>query len=214
MAISSASGGARAQTERPPDCVAQHGPAVRLSGRTAPPIRDMVHRRAFACTSLSVSVATLSDVPIIASLRTAVAEELTRHHGRGHWSSCATEKGVLRALKTSRLLVVRRGAEVVGTVRLDARKPWAIDVAYFAMVPKAVYLHDLAVATHARGRGVGRLLVEKARAVAQAWPSNAIRLDAYDHPAGAAPFYVKCGFRQVGRVTYRGVPLVYLERLL
>ena len=166
------------------------------------------------CNDLSVSVAALAEVPIIASLRTSVAEDLIRHHGRGHWSSCATEKGVLRALKTSRLLVVRRGTEVVGTVRLEAKKPWAIDVAYFAMVPKAVYLHDLAVATHAQGRGVGRLLVEKATAVARAWPSSAIRLDAYDHPAGAAPFYVKCGFRQVGRVAYRGVPLVYLELLL
>jgi GNAT superfamily N-acetyltransferase len=77
-----------------------------------------------------------------------------------------------------------------------------------------VYRHDLAVATHAQGCGIGRFLVETAIAVARAWPSNAIRLDAYDHPAGAAPFYVKCGFRQVGRVTYRGIPLIYLERLL
>jgi GNAT superfamily N-acetyltransferase len=163
---------------------------------------------------LSVSVATLSEVPIIAALRTSVAEEITRRHGRGHWSSCATEKSVLRAIKTSRLLVVRRGTEIVGTVRLEAKKPWAIDVAYFSSVSKAVYLHDLAVATHAQGCGIGRFLVEAAATVARAWPSNAIRLDAYDHPAGAASFYVKCGFRQVGRVSYRGLPLIYLERLL
>jgi GNAT superfamily N-acetyltransferase len=165
-------------------------------------------------SDLSVSVATLPEVPIIAALRTSVAEEVTRRHGRGHWSSCATERSVLRALKTSRVLIVRRGAEVVGTVRLEAKKPWAIDVAYFARVPKAVYLHDLAVATHAQGCGIGRILVETAIDVARGWPSHAIRLDAYDHPAGAAPFYVKCGFREVGRVTYRGTPLIYLERLL
>lgn len=163
---------------------------------------------------LSVTEATLADVPIIASLQTAVAHDSTRRHGRGHWSSCTTEKGVLRALKTSRLLVARWGTEVVGTVRLEAKKPWAIDMAYFAIVPKAVYLHALAVAPDAQGCGVGRRLVEEAKAVARAWPSNAIRLDAYDHTAGAAPFYVKCGFRQVGRVVNRGVSLVSLELLL
>jgi GNAT superfamily N-acetyltransferase len=121
---------------------------------------------------------------------------------------------VLRAITTSHVLVARDGAEVVGTVRLEEKKPWAIDVAHFVDVAKAVYLHDLAVAPEAQRHGVGRRLVEEAKAVARVWSSNAIRLDAYDHAAGAAPFYVKCGFRNVGHVTYRGVPLIYLELLL
>jgi hypothetical protein len=50
--------------------------------------------------------------------------------------------------------------------------------------------------------------------VARAWPVDAIRLDAYDGPAGAGPFYAKCGLREVGHVVYRGVPLVYFEQLL
>jgi hypothetical protein len=50
--------------------------------------------------------------------------------------------------------------------------------------------------------------------VARAWPSQAIRLDAYDADAGAGGFYAKCGFREVGRVTYRTVPLIYFELLL
>jgi GNAT superfamily N-acetyltransferase len=81
-------------------------------------------------------------------------------------------------------------------------------------VAKAVYLHDLAVAPEVQGEGVGRLLVEQAGAVAKAWPSGALRLDAYDHAAGAGPFYDACGFREVGRITYRGVPLIYFELLL
>jgi GNAT superfamily N-acetyltransferase len=153
-------------------------------------------------------------VSAIASLRASAAQDLTRRHGRGHWSSCPTETAILRAIKTSNVLVARREAEIIGTVRLEAKKPWAIDVRYFSRVPKAVYLHDLAVASRAQGKGVGRLLVEQAKAVARAWPSNAIRLDAYDHPAGAGAFYAKCGFREVGKVTYRGVPLVYFELLL
>src|SRR5437870_1691058 len=119
---------------------------------------------------LSVSVATPADAPLIAALRTSVAQELTRDHGRGHWSSSVTEKGVQRALRTSRALVARRGPDLIGTVRLEAKKPWAIDVAYFTAVPRPVYLHDLAVAPHAQRHGVGGLLVEEARAVARAWP--------------------------------------------
>lgn len=163
---------------------------------------------------LSVGTAALPDVPAIVSLRASVAKELTRVHGRGHWSSCPTERGVLRALKMSRVLVARRKAKVVGTVRVEARKPWAIDVSYFVAVPEAVYLHDLAVAPEGQGQGIGQLLVESAVAVARAWPSNAIRLDAYDHAAGAGTLYAKCGFREVGKVTYRGVPLIYFELLL
>ena len=32
--------------------------------------------------------------------------------------------------------------------------------------------------------------------------------------AGAGSFYAKCGFREVGRVRYRTVPLIYFEMLL
>lgn len=52
------------------------------------------------------------------------------------------------------------------------------------------------------------------RHVAAAWPADAIRLDAYDAEAGAGAFYEKCGYRQRGRVVYRGDPLVYYELLL
>jgi hypothetical protein len=45
------------------------------------------------------------------------------------------------------------------------------------------------------------------------WPSDAIRLGAYDADAGAGAFYEKCGFQEVGRATYRTVPLIYFEML-
>ncbi len=56
--------------------------------------------------------------------------------------------------------------------------------------------------------------MERASALAREWPADAIRLDAYDAGAGAGAFYLACGYREVGRVTYRGVPLVYFETLL
>jgi hypothetical protein len=46
------------------------------------------------------------------------------------------------------------------------------------------------------------------------WPADAVRLDAYQGPAGAGGFYERCGFREVGRAAYRGTPLIYFELLL
>jgi hypothetical protein len=50
--------------------------------------------------------------------------------------------------------------------------------------------------------------------VAREWPADAIRLDAYDAPAGAGAFYARCGFSERGRVVYKGNPLVYYERVV
>lgn len=163
---------------------------------------------------LSFTPATDADVSDIAALRAAVAAELTRQYGKGHWSSAGTERGVLHDVHTSAIIVARLGTALVGTLRLATRKPWAIDRSYFAVSLRPLYLTDMAVAPSHQRQGMGRLMVEEARAMAAAWPADAIRLDAYDAAAGAGPFYRKCGFTEVGRATYRGTPLVYYELLL
>ena len=162
---------------------------------------------------ISVTTASEADAPAIAALRTAVAEHLTRQHGKGHWSSCVSEKSVLRTIKTSRVLVARN-RDVIGTLRLEKKKPWAIDLAYFTSVGLALYLHDMAVAPDLQRRGIGRRLIKEGIKAARAWPSDAIRLDAYEGSAGAGGFYALCGFMEVGRKTYRGVSLVYYELIL
>jgi predicted N-acetyltransferase YhbS len=148
--------------------------------------------------TLTCATATKVDAAPIAALRTAAAERLTRTVGKGHWSRVVTEEAVRRDLKTARLLVARYGAEIVATMSLATKKPWAIDLAYFTAVPRAVYLHEMAVAPGLQGQGIGRALVREAIAAAREWPSWAIRLDAYDGPAGAGGFYAKCGFRERG----------------
>jgi ribosomal protein S18 acetylase RimI-like enzyme len=165
-------------------------------------------------TPLSIALATAADAPALAALHTAVAERLTRDFGRGHWSSAATEKGVLRDLEHSRVLVARDGEELVGTLSLVTKKPWAIDLAYFTAVRRALYLLNMAVHPACQRTGVGRVLVEEAKAVSRNWPADSIRLDAYDTEAGAGGFYAKCGFEERGRVVYRNVPLIYFEALL
>ena len=163
---------------------------------------------------LSFAMATAADAPELARMRTAVAERLTRDYGRGHWSSAVTERGVLWGLKTSRVLVARSRTRIVATLRLATKKPWAIDPKYFVKVKRPIYLVDMTVAPDSQRQGIGRRLVNEAIAVVKAWPGDAIRLDAYDAAAGAGEFYAKCGFREVGRVVYRSVPLVYYEVVL
>ena len=165
-------------------------------------------------SALVFGVATEADVESIAALRTEAAEHLTRAFGQGHWSRAVSNRGVRSDRKSSCVLVARRGPETVATLRLATKKPWAIDVAHFTAVPRAVYLHDMAVAPDLQRQGIGREILREAIKLARAWPSQAIRLDAYDSPAGAGAFYARCGFREVGRVTYRKVPLVYFELLL
>jgi GNAT superfamily N-acetyltransferase len=164
--------------------------------------------------TVSLTRAAHADAGAIASLRTAVAEHLTHRYGKGHWSSAVSEKSVLRNLETSRVLVARDGAAVVATLRLATKKPWAIDTTYFSPVRRPLYLLDMAVDPDLQRTGIGHCCLEEAKEIARAWPSDALRLDAYDAAAGAGSFYAKCGFREAGRVTYRKTPLIYFELVL
>ncbi len=154
------------------------------------------------------------DIPGIAALRQAVAEHLTRTFGRGHWSSGGTESGVVRDLATPGLFVVRDEVGLVATLRLAAKKPWAIDPAYFAASQAPLYLTSMAVNPDRQRRGIGRACMAAALQVARDKTADAVRLDAYDAPAGAGGFYEKCGFRPVARIVYRETPLIYYELLL
>ena len=129
-------------------------------------------------------------------------------------ASNKSEKIVLTALRRPGVFVARNGAQIVATLQLATKKPWAIDVAYFTPVRRALYLLAMAVDPDVQRENIGRRCLEEATHLAKAWPSDAIRLDAYDAPAGAGSFYAKCGYREVGRVTYRGTPLIYYELLL
>lgn len=163
---------------------------------------------------LLFATATLEEAQAVADLRAAVAADLTQRHGHGPWSSVASARAVVRDIHLARVLVARSGASVVGTVRLATRKPWAIDPAWFTPCTRVLYLTDMAVDPGQQRQSIGRRCLDHARNVARAWPADALRLDAYDAPAGAGGFYEKCGFREVGRVTYRQTPLVYYELLL
>ena len=163
---------------------------------------------------LRVGDATDADAALIAVLRTAAADDLTRRYGHGHWSSPVSEPTIRRGMRGTRVIVAREGDRVVGTLALATRKPWTIDATCFTAVRTPLYLTDMAVDPAVQRRGIGRHLLAEAVALARAMPVDAIRLDAYDCEAGAGPFYAKCGFREAGRVLYRSTPLIYFELLL
>jgi GNAT superfamily N-acetyltransferase len=163
---------------------------------------------------VKLEIATADDVLDLVSLRDDVNRHMMAQYGPGFWSSGATEKGVLFSLRTSTVYVVRARNRVVATLALSARKPWAIDKKYFRPGKRSLYLTSMAVRPDEQRKGVGRRCIDAARLVALRGLSDAIRLDAYDAAAGAGEFYRKCGFLEVGRASYRNIPLIYFEMLL
>jgi GNAT superfamily N-acetyltransferase len=155
--------------------------------------------------------ATVHDAAALATLHTAVADDLTRQYGEGPWSGTTSEKGVLHGMRTSKVFVARDGTEIVATLRLATKKPWAIDTSYFASARRPLYLIAMAVMPGRQRQGLGRRCLEDAARIAREWPADAIRLDAYNARAGAGGFYTRCGYTEVGRKTYRDAPLIYFE---
>jgi ribosomal protein S18 acetylase RimI-like enzyme len=163
---------------------------------------------------LTLTIATEVDAAAIAALHTAASEHLTAVYGRGHWTSASSESSVFSNLGRSRIFVVRHRKRLVATLKLGTKKPWAIDTKYFTVRPRPLYLTGMAVHPSRQRQGIGRFCLEEAARIASAWPADAIRLDAYDAEAGAGEFYRRCGFREVGRASYRNMPHIYFEMLL
>jgi ribosomal protein S18 acetylase RimI-like enzyme len=158
--------------------------------------------------------ATPDDVAAIAGLQNAAAGALTARFGPGPWSSLVNERGAALEQRHARVRVGRDGKHLLTVLRLATKKPWAIDVSYFTPVKRPLYLTGMAVSVAHQGQGLGSMALEDACIIAQEWPADAVRLDAYDANAGAGEFYTRCGFTERGRVVYKGDPLIYFERLL
>ena len=163
---------------------------------------------------LTLELATVDDASEVFALKRAVAERLTEQYGKGAWSSYGSEDGVERALESPTLWLGRDGGELIAMVRLSEKKPWSIDVSKFTQCDSALYLTDMAVSPPLQGRGIGRECLLEAERIADEAGVDAIRLDAYDAPAGAGAFYAKCGYTEVGRVVFKSTPLVYYELVL
>jgi GNAT superfamily N-acetyltransferase len=159
-----------------------------------------------------ITTASLEDAAAIAGVRVAAADRLTRDFGDGHWSAHTNDAAVERDIKASLVLAARARGAIVGTVTLQKKKPWSIDNSYFTPCARPLYLINMAVLPERQRTGIGRALLAEALAAARAFPADALRLDAYDAPAGSGEFYRRCGYTERGGKSYRGVPLLYFEQ--
>src|SRR6267154_1254550 len=83
-------------------------------------------------------LATEADISALLKLRLAIDADQARRFGDRRWSTTITEKSVTRGLKSSRVLVASCRGRTVGALRMETKKPWAIDLEYFTPVCKAV----------------------------------------------------------------------------
>jgi GNAT superfamily N-acetyltransferase len=129
-------------------------------------------------------------------------------------STPPSEKRILTTMRQSYVLIGTESGKIVATLRLTAKKPWAIDTNYFTKSRNPVYLMAMVVTPARQRKGLGRKCLTQAKRIARSLGADAIRLDAFDGKGGAGGFYERCGYAEKGRVSYRGVPLIYYELIL
>lgn len=165
--------------------------------------------------ALILTPAAPDDADEVAAVRNAAADDLTARFGNGFWTSNVSGRNVLGGMRRrERVFVARASSRIVLTLSMQTRKPWAIDTKYFTPCARPVYLTNMAVLPPFQRQGLGRQSLESAVVIARDWPGDAIRLDAYDAEAGAGDFYLRCGFREVGKRVYRNTPLRYFEWMI
>jgi GNAT superfamily N-acetyltransferase len=157
----------------------------------------------------------LDDVAAILDILAAAAADLTARFGDGHWSTVRAIETLQKYADNGDLYVVEANSISVGTLRLTDRKIGFYKQDWFARPQDpAGYLIDMAVHPHHQRRGIGRRSMQLTEQLARRAGLRAIRLDAYQGPAGAGEFYKKCGYALVHAGEFKGVALEYFEKLL
>ena len=162
----------------------------------------------------ALELATPADAHEIAAVRSAAAADLKARYGDGPWAaSTDTAAAVAIEVTAAETYVVRLTGTVIATLRLRSSSPWIGETKFFTPAEKPLHLTTMAVGPQWQRRGVGRSAVTHACQIASQLGADAIRLDCFDAPAGAGGFYERCGFRQIARTRYLGVPLLWFERV-
>jgi GNAT superfamily N-acetyltransferase len=165
-----------------------------------------------AHSSAWLEVATLRDARALAALRSGTAAHLEARFGPGPWAGHGSEQGARRNMANGVVYVRREDGHIVAAFTLSRRKPWAIDPAHFSPAAAPLHLTGMMVEPGRQRSGLGRRCLVELATLARDWKADAVRLDAFEAPAGAGGFYAACGWRETGRVAYRGTRLIYFER--
>jgi GNAT superfamily N-acetyltransferase len=157
----------------------------------------------------------LGDIKLVRSILAAAADDLTARFGQGHWSGARTMETLKAYAERGELYLIEANSTAAGTLRLTDRKIGFYHNAWFARPDDpAGYLLDMAVHPDHQRLGIGHRAMQMMERLAQQAGLQAVRLDAYQGPAGAGAFYRKCGYAMVHTGDMRGVGLEYFEKLL
>lgn len=149
-------------------------------------------------------------------MREAANERLRQDFGDGFWVGKPTERAALSDTRSRDVdvYIARDRGRLIASLALQWKKPWSIDRAFLAPGRKPLFLTRMVVDPQYQRQGIGRQCLDEARRIAKERNAGSICLDAFDCPAGAGPFYAKCGFREIGRAAYRTIPHIYYEAIL
>ena len=147
-------------------------------------------------------------------MRQRAADELTRLHGRGHWSSVSTVPTLRKHAGARTLFAVERDGALVGTFTLSEKKIGFYHNAWFQEPhAPALYLTNMAIDPAMQRKRIGRWTMKQIDRAVRDRSLRALRFDAYDSPAGAGAFYQKCGYTLVHRGAINAVALEYYEKV-
>jgi GNAT superfamily N-acetyltransferase len=167
--------------------------------------------------TLHTAAGVLTIVPATAAEADTVIEVLDEAarwlvlRGIDQWRPGMFERSlVLAAIEAGEMYLVRRGAEVVGTVSLS----WDDTPTWGATSDDAGYAHDLAIRRAVGGHGVGRALLDWAGCRAAANGKALLRLDCDAGNPALNDYYRRAGFAYRGTVVspYSGRPVNLYER--
>ncbi|NRA37941.1 MAG: GNAT family N-acetyltransferase [Planctomycetes bacterium] len=148
----------------------------------------------------------------VLKLRNAVEKKLIQDYGSGDWGFTITESIVRRGLKNGKILLAWFGVELVGTLTLSKKKPWAVNKKIFPRSDNPIYMIAMAISPKHQRKGIGAKMVKKAISIAKTDGHDFIHLDSYNAEAGAGGFYEKCGFNHVCDIVYKECPLSYWSK--
>ncbi|CAM3738427.1 GNAT family N-acetyltransferase [Nocardiopsis tropica] len=101
------------------------------------------------------------------------------------------------------LLVAVRASEVLGFILCEQQRRIATP---FRRAMTNIYIHQLAVATHARRSGVASALLAGCESLASASGASWLRLDSWAFNATAQDYFTRRGFAAMNTVFERMVP--------
>ena len=146
-------------------------------------------------------------------LRQRAADQLTRLHGRGHWSNVGSVPTIRKHAAAGTLFGVERDSALIGTFTLSEQKIGFYHKSWFREPDApALYLTNMAIDPAEQRKGIARCPMKYIERIARERELRALRFDAYDAPAGAGPFYRKCAYTLVHRGTIGAVGLEYYEK--